>query len=64
MPYEYLTPLLNSHSSKIVLLIMDGLGGLPLERDGLTELETAATPNLDALAAKAAWGKRSRFVQA
>ena len=57
MPYEYLTPLLNNHASKIVLLVMDGLGGLPLERDGLTELETAATPHLDALAAEGCLGQ-------
>ncbi|HNB54332.1 MAG TPA: hypothetical protein PK530_20465, partial [Anaerolineales bacterium] len=57
MPYEYLTPLLNNNASKIVLLVMDGLGGLPLERDGLTELETAATPHLDSLAAEGCLGQ-------
>jgi 2,3-bisphosphoglycerate-independent phosphoglycerate mutase len=57
MPYEYLTPLLNNHTGKIVLLVLDGLGGLPLERDGLTELETAATPHLDALAAEGCLGQ-------
>jgi 2,3-bisphosphoglycerate-independent phosphoglycerate mutase len=36
---------------KILLLVVDGLGGLPLEPGGLTELETARTPNLDALVA-------------
>jgi 2,3-bisphosphoglycerate-independent phosphoglycerate mutase len=35
---------------KIVLLVADGLGGLPLEPGSGTELETARTPQLDALA--------------
>lgn len=42
--------------TKIAMLILDGLGGLPQEEDGLTELETARTPNLDALAKKSALG--------
>jgi 2,3-bisphosphoglycerate-independent phosphoglycerate mutase len=38
------------NSSKIVMLVGDGLGGLPMKPGGKTELETARTPNLDALA--------------
>lgn len=37
--------------SHIVMLVMDGLGGLPHPETGKSELETAHTPNLDALAA-------------
>jgi 2,3-bisphosphoglycerate-independent phosphoglycerate mutase len=42
--------------SKIVLLVVDGLGGLPMEPGGQTELEAANTPNLDALAARSDLG--------
>lgn len=41
---------------RIVLVVMDGLGGLPHPDTGLTELESAATPNLDALASRSATG--------
>ncbi len=41
---------------KIVLLVMDGLGGLPMEPGGKTELETAHTPNLDRMAAEGTTG--------
>jgi 2,3-bisphosphoglycerate-independent phosphoglycerate mutase len=42
--------------SKIVLLVADGLGGLPQRPGGKTELETANTPNLDALARRGVLG--------
>jgi 2,3-bisphosphoglycerate-independent phosphoglycerate mutase len=42
--------------TKIVLLVMDGVGGLPRAFDGKTELEAARTPNLDALAAQGTLG--------
>jgi len=37
-------------SSKIVFLILDGLGGIQVEGKGGTELQVARTPNLDHLA--------------
>ncbi|MCP4083266.1 MAG: phosphoglycerate mutase, partial [Planctomycetaceae bacterium] len=45
------------NDSKIVMLVADGLGGLPMQPGGLTELETAKTPNLDALATRGAQGR-------
>jgi len=42
--------------SKIVLLVIDGLGGLPNPETGKTELETANIPNLDRLATKGICG--------
>ena len=42
--------------SKIVLLVIDGLGGLPRAETGKTELESASTPNLDHLASRGICG--------
>jgi len=42
--------------AKIVLLVIDGLGGLPDPKTGKAELETARIPNLDALTAKGICG--------
>jgi 2,3-bisphosphoglycerate-independent phosphoglycerate mutase len=44
------------NTTKIVLLSLDGLGGLPRPETGRSELETARIPNLNALAAEAACG--------
>jgi 2,3-bisphosphoglycerate-independent phosphoglycerate mutase len=41
---------------RIVLVVMDGLGGLPDPATGRTECETAATPNLDRLSRQGAIG--------
>ncbi|MBE9473652.1 MAG: phosphoglycerate mutase, partial [Chloroflexi bacterium] len=57
MPFDYLPPLLRTSSSKIVLLVMDGLGGLPIEVGGPTELEAARTPNMDRLASEGVLGQ-------
>ncbi len=51
---KIVTGLLQKNKTKIVLVVLDGLGGLPL--NGKTELETANTPCMDALAMTAACG--------
>lgn len=47
---DVLQELVTKADTKLVLLVMDGLGGLPHPETGKTELETARTPNLDRLA--------------
>ncbi|OFW59511.1 MAG: phosphoglycerate mutase [Actinobacteria bacterium RBG_19FT_COMBO_54_7] len=47
---SFLTTLITDSTAKIVLFVLDGLGGLPDPTSGLTELETANTPNMDNLA--------------
>ena len=42
--------------SKIILLVVDGLGGLAHPTTGKSELETAHIPNLDAMAQESACG--------
>ena len=49
---EQLKEITRQSDSKIVLLVIDGLGGLPRPETGKTELETAHTPNLAELANK------------
>ena len=54
--HELVAELRDDNNSKIVLLVADGLGGLPLQPGGKTELETARTPNLDACAREGVCG--------
>jgi 2,3-bisphosphoglycerate-independent phosphoglycerate mutase len=51
MDLDFIQRLIKPGETKIVLLVLDGVGGLPREPGGLTELEAAHTPNLDDLAA-------------
>jgi 2,3-bisphosphoglycerate-independent phosphoglycerate mutase len=46
--HNLMRELRETNESKIVLVVADGLGGLPMEPGGKTELESARTPNLDA----------------
>ncbi|MFP4067892.1 MAG: 2,3-bisphosphoglycerate-independent phosphoglycerate mutase [Spirochaetaceae bacterium] len=56
MDLDVIRSLSRKNDSKVVLLVMDGLGGLPRESDGKTELEAAKTPNLDRLAGESICG--------
>lgn len=49
MDFDLIQPLIKKNDSKIVFLIMDGIGGLEND-EGKTELEDAFTPHLDQLA--------------
>jgi 2,3-bisphosphoglycerate-independent phosphoglycerate mutase len=54
--HQLIRQLHEPNDSKIVLLVADGLGGLPEEPGGKTELESARTPNLDACVREGACG--------
>lgn len=51
---DIVTKLVEKNSSKIVLCVLDGLGGLPVR--GKTELKAARTPNLDRISSGASLG--------
>ncbi len=53
---EFIKLISMSSPTKIVLIVIDGLGGLPHSETGKTELETANTPNLDELVANGICG--------
>src|SRR3989440_6314886 len=46
--HQLIRELREPSETKIVLLVADGLGGLPMEAGVKTDLESARTPNLDA----------------
>lgn len=56
MDLDFLRRMTIPAQTKIVMLILDGLGGLPMQPGGLTELETAKIPNLDQLASLSSLG--------
>ena len=53
---DVIAPLVVPNETKLVLLSLDGLAGLPHPDTGRTELETARIPHLDRLAAEGACG--------
>lgn len=53
---ELLAKLAVPEETKMVMLVMDGLGGLPHPATGRTELESAAKPNLDRIAGESICG--------
>src|SRR5690242_11862664 len=53
---DVIRSLVVGNTTKIVLLSLDGLGGLPRPETGRSELETARIPNLNALTSEAACG--------
>ncbi len=55
--FDLMRSLAQSAQTKIVLLVMDGLGGLPVEPGGPTELEAAVRPNLNRLAGEGCLGQ-------
>ncbi len=56
MELRDLAELARPADARVVLLVLDGLGGLPVEPGGRTELETADTPNLDDLVRRGGCG--------
>ncbi|MDI6783883.1 MAG: 2,3-bisphosphoglycerate-independent phosphoglycerate mutase [bacterium] len=55
LSYEIMQELASKTESRIILLVCDGIGGIPVV-DGKTEVEAANTPNLDSLAKKSICG--------
>jgi len=57
MEYEEILPeIIGKNENKILLLVLDGLGGIPHPETGKTELETANIPNIDEFAKNGSCG--------
>lgn len=56
---DLISDLKEKNGTKVVMLVADGLGGLPITPGGKTELETAQTPNLDRLATEGTTGQHT-----
>lgn len=56
MREEFINSLIKAEKSKIILVVIDGVGGLALPGGKGTELQVANTPNLDALATESSCG--------
>jgi 2,3-bisphosphoglycerate-independent phosphoglycerate mutase len=55
--FDLMRSLSQTSQTKIVLLVMDGLGGMPVIPGGPTELEAASRPNLNRLAVEGCLGQ-------
>ncbi|MCP4514926.1 MAG: phosphoglycerate mutase, partial [Delftia sp.] len=55
--FDLMRKLARPSDARIIMLVLDGVGGLPRESDGKTELEAAHTPNLDRLAQQGVTGQ-------
>ena len=54
--FQYLSSIRKQTASKIVMIVVDGLGGMTNPSTGQSELEAAVLPNLDRLAASSSCG--------
>ena len=54
--FPHIDEVCQSTPSKVLMLVVDGLGGAPHPGSRLSELEAARTPNLDRLASRSACG--------
>ncbi|MCD6220540.1 phosphoglycerate mutase, partial [bacterium] len=57
MEYDKILPeIIKKNDKKILLLVIDGVGGIPDPETGKTELETANIPNIDDFAKRGSCG--------